>query len=113
MSGLRKYIKSNPYCEFCATLKFERSILQEKCERYNFNAHVKTGRPHSGVIINNYITDKRARIYERKTKTFSNIRFCPVCGYDFVEGKQYDGKLYINNDFNKYLERLEDAKRKK
>lgn len=113
MGNLRKQIMGNPYCEFCSTLKFERSVLQERCDRYNFKAHVKSGRANSGVIINNYITDHKTRVYEKKTKTFTKLRFCPICGYDYVEGKQYDGRLYIFNDFNKYLAKLEDAKRKK
>ena len=113
MSGLKRNIMGNPFCDFCATLKFERMMLNERCAKMNYKAHVKTNTPYSGVIINNYIVDQRKRIYEKNTKTFSKLRFCPVCGFDYVENRQYDGKFYINTDFNVLLQKMEEGHRKK
>ena len=111
MGNLKKQMMGNPFCDFCATLKFERTLLHNECLKRNYKAHVKTNKAYSGVIINNYICDQRKRVYEKKTKTFSNLRFCPICGFDFVEGKQYDGRFYIGINFNHLLQKMEEGHR--
>lgn len=102
MGTLKRKISGNPFCEFCSTLMFERELIFRRCDNYNNRAHVKAGRAYSGVRIINYIVDNRKWVVEKQTRSFARIRFCPICGYDFVEGKVYDGKLYktpysINN----------------
>lgn len=94
-------IKGNPKCDFCATLRFERCRIFERCMRYNAQAHVKTGHAASAVRIINYIKDNRKWVVEKQSKHFS-FRFCPVCGYDYLQQKEYNGKEYravynINN----------------
>ena len=35
----------------------------------------------------------RKMVMEKQSKHFQ-FRFCPVCGYDYVQQKEFDGKLY-------------------
>ena len=87
-------IVGNPAkCDFCATLSFERALVFDRCRRYNAQAHVKTGHAYSGVRLINYILDNRKMVMEKQSKHFQ-FRFCPVCGYDYVQQKEFDGKLY-------------------
>lgn len=98
----KKTIIGSPFCDFCATLAFERQMIIERCNRYNMRSHTKTGNPYSGVRIISYISDKRTRVVEKQSKSFSQLRFCPVCGYDYVEDKEFNGKKYKQvNDINK------------
>lgn len=96
MAGIvKRRISVNPYCEFCSTLIFEREQIFQRCDRYNARAHVKAGRAYTGVRIINYIVDNRKWVVEKQTRSFARIRFCPVCGYDYVEDKAYNGKKYV------------------
>lgn len=85
-------VRGNPLCEFCAMLKLQTNINLDRAEYYNLKAHVKSIRPHEGVIINCYLTDKRKRIYEKYTKTFTPINFCPICGKLLRDEKRFKGK---------------------
>ena len=80
----KRDVKGNPYCDFCATMRFERCQIFDRCVRYNAQAHVKTGRAFTAVRIINYISDKRKWVVEKQSKSFSQLRFCPVCGFDYV-----------------------------
>ena len=90
----KRDVKGNPYCDFCATMRFERCQIFDRCVRYNAQAHVKTGRAFTAVRIINYISDKRKWVVEKQSKSFSQLRFCPVCGFDYVRQEEYDGRKY-------------------
>lgn len=97
----RRTIIGNIDCEFCQHLLFDRSQMFERCRRYNLRAHAKTGRAYTAVRCIHYIVDNRKWVVEKQSRHFQ-FRFCPVCGYDYVERKKFDGKLYkapfsINN----------------
>lgn len=87
-------VRGNPFCEFCSKLLFSRHQMFERCKRYNAKAHVKKGRAYTGVKIVNYIVDDRTRVVEEDSKIISQLRFCPICGFDYVQQKKYDGKNY-------------------
>lgn len=90
----KKDIRGTITCEFCQTLLFERSRAFERCNKYNEKAHVKTGHACSAVRIVNYIIDNRKWVMEKETRKSFQFRFCPVCGFDYVENKEFDGKKY-------------------
>lgn len=97
----RKDFKINVRCDFCLSLQYERWLMQDRCWKYNRASHVKRAVVRQGVIINNYVTDNHERVIEKQTKTFPQIRFCPLCGFDYIEGKYYDGTKYKININNK------------
>lgn len=90
----QKYIKINRECDFCLALQYERWLMEERCETYNRLSHVKGAVTRQGVKITNYVTLKKTRVIEKDTKIFPKFRFCPVCGFDYIEGVPYDGKKY-------------------
>lgn len=101
----REIIGKPATCDFCAALSFERPVVFDRCKRYNAQAHVKKAHAYSGVRIVNYILDSRHCVFEKRSKIFQ-FRFCPVCGYDYYENKEYDGNKYnrpvnINNAKNR------------
>ena len=100
MSKLRKNVIGNPYCDFCGTLKFERGLMFDWVEKYKIRAHVKTANAYTGVKLVNYACDNRFKIREKQTKLFNKIRFCPICGYDYVNQEVYNGKLYLAANIN-------------
>lgn len=89
----KKDIRGSYTCEFCQTLLFERSRAFERCARYNAQTHVKSGHAYSAVRLINYIIDNRKWVMEKQSKHFL-FRFCPVCGFDYIENKEFDGKKY-------------------
>lgn len=89
-----RIVKGDPFCEFCSTMMFTRKLIFDRCDRYNARAHIKTAHAFTGVRIINYIVDNRKWVVEKQSKCFAQLRFCPVCGFDFVEQKRYDGKKY-------------------
>lgn len=102
-SKRKKDFKINHRCDFCLALQYEWWLIEERRERYNKAAHVKKAISHQGIIINNYVTDNHERVIEKHTKTFNKIRFCPMCGFNYIEGKFYDGREYqtsINEKHN-------------
>lgn len=84
----------NVHCDFCLTLQYERWLIEDRRDKYNRKAHVKRAVMRQGVIINNYVNDNHERVIEKQTRTFSKIRFCPICGFDYIEGRPYDGRKY-------------------
>lgn len=91
---VKKNIVGDPTCEFCSSLTFQRLRMFDRCKRYNAQAHVKTGHAYTGVRLINYIRDNRHMVAEKQSMIFSAIRFCPICGYDYVQQMAYDGKKY-------------------
>ena len=85
-------IYANPYCDFCSALRFNMMLLENRRDKLNAKAHVKTIRAYQGVIINNYLTDDGKRIYEKYTKTFPRINYCPQCGQLLRNRRQFGKK---------------------
>lgn len=94
LKKINKFRKHNPFCEFCSTFEYERSLMEDRCYRYNKKAHVKGANYRQAVYILTYITDNRTRVVEKTSKPFRQIRFCPICGYDYVAERPYQGKHY-------------------
>lgn len=92
-----KLFPINRECDFCLALQYERWLMEERCETYNRVSHVKGAKTRQGVKITNYVTLKRTRVIEKDTKIFPHIRFCPVCGFNYMEGTFYDGRKYKNS----------------
>lgn len=90
----KKDFEINYRCDFCLALQYEWWLLLDRRDKYNKAAHVKKAVAHQGIILNNYVTDNHERVIEKHTKTFNKIRFCPVCGFNYIEGKPYDGREY-------------------
>ena len=105
MPIFRRVIMGNVFCTFCSTLKYERVATFDKADRRNQKAHTKSSNALTGVKLINFITDNRTRVYEKESKIFSNIRFCPICGFDYVKQRQYDGQYYVAMDLNKLYEK--------
>ncbi len=110
MPRFRRMIIGNPFCSFCSTLKYERATMFDWCDNYNRKQHTKSGNALSGVKIINFVMDNRFRVKEKESKIFSNIRFCPICGFDYVKQKQYDGQFYVAMNLNKLYEKVKDIK---
>lgn len=66
-------------CPFCADLRFNKTMLDEKCERYNKKDKVGMAKARVGVKYTTYLTDYHKRINEETSKTYKLV-FCPVCG---------------------------------
>lgn len=90
----QKFIKINRECDYCLAFQYERWLMMERCEKYNRSSHVKGAVTRQGVKIINYVTLNHKRVIEKETKIFPKIRFCPVCGFDYIEGVPYDGRKY-------------------
>lgn len=90
----------NPHCDFCARMKFERGLLQDQLEKYEKKSHVKGNFAYQGIVLTNYIMDHRKMVYEKRTRIYSKVRFCPICGYDYVRHEKYTGKQYKNMTIN-------------
>lgn len=90
----KKIVKGDPFCEFCSTMMFTRKLIFDRCERYNKKSHVKSAHAFTGVRIVNYIVDNRKWVVEEQSKCYAQLRFCPICGFDFVRQEKYDGKKY-------------------
>lgn len=85
-------IYANPYCEFCSSLKLNMTLLENRRDKLNARAHVKKIHAYQGVIINNYLVDDRTWIYEKHTKTFQRINYCPQCGKLLRNRRQFGKK---------------------
>lgn len=100
LKKVSQFRKHNPFCDFCSTFEYERSLMEDRCIKYNKRSHYKHAHYRQSIVILTYITDNKTRVIEKKTKPFKNIRFCPVCGYDYVAERPYNGKHYtitVNN----------------
>ena len=92
---------SDPTCDFCAFLKLNANLNKDRCEYYNKQAHVKSIRAREGVVINCYLTDHRKRIFEKYSKTFTPINYCPQCGRLLKNEKKFKKRRKESEDGDK------------
>lgn len=62
--------------------------MEERCTKYNRASHVKAGILRQGVKITSYVNDNHRRVIEKDTKVFPKIRYCPICGFDYIKGEK-------------------------